>query len=301
MSNLAVIDNTQPRPQLVAGHTPRAIVPQTMEEAYRLANAVCEAGMAPRGLDTPAKAMVAIMHGLEIGLTPMAALQRIAVVNGRPTIWGDGAMSLVRASGLCEYVKERIDGEGDKRVGVCEAKRKGEPDPIIRTFSVQDAKNAGLWGKAGPWQQYANRMLAMRARAFTLRDGFADVLGGLYLKEELEDVPTHTQARVSAPPPPQMIEAPKPPDAAAHEQPAEVAKFVASVQDKFPGATVERKGGLSFAEMKANVKAALDKATGDTLAEIWEQTVGPIEGALQDDEYQELLGVYRLRESELEP
>src|SRR5581483_6605716 len=103
---MSAVVQMEPRPNLVAGARPMAIVPQTMDEAYRLAKAICMAGMAPKGLDTPERAMVAIMHGMEVGLTPMAALQRIAVVNGRPTIWGDGAMGLVRGSGLCEWVKE---------------------------------------------------------------------------------------------------------------------------------------------------------------------------------------------------
>lgn len=175
------------RAPMIAGGRVQAIVPQSMEDAYRLATAICKAQMAPKGLDTPEKAMVAIMHGLEIGLTPMAALQRIAVVNGRPTIWGDGAVGLVRGSGLCEYINESVTGDGDQRVALCAAKRKGEAAEIRRTFSVVDAKRAGLWGKAGPWTQYPDRMLQMRARAFALRDLFADVLGGLYLREEIED------------------------------------------------------------------------------------------------------------------
>jgi hypothetical protein len=61
--------------------------------------------MAPESLDTLEKVMVAILHGLEVGLTPMNALQSIAVINGRPTIWGDGAVGLIRASGLLEYMK----------------------------------------------------------------------------------------------------------------------------------------------------------------------------------------------------
>jgi len=145
--------------------------------------------MAPKGLDTAEKAMVAIMHGLEVGMTPMAALQSIAVVNGRPTIWGDGAIGLVRGSGKCEWIKEQIDGEGDKMVAVCKVKRKGEEDPVIGRFSVDDAKKASLWGKSGPWQQYPKRMLAMRARAFALRDGFADILRGLGIAEEIQDTP----------------------------------------------------------------------------------------------------------------
>ncbi|MBB3997249.1 recombinase RecT [Aureimonas pseudogalii] len=174
-------------PALASGGRVAAIVPQTMEEAYRLGKAVCLAGMAPKGMDTPEKCMIAIMQGLEVGLSPMQSLQRIAVVNGRPTIWGDGAMGLVRGSGICEFVRETIEGQGDSRSAVCTVKRRGEAEEVSRRFSVADAKKASLWGKAGPWQQYPERMLQMRARAFALRDVFADVLGGLYLREEIED------------------------------------------------------------------------------------------------------------------
>ena len=52
--------------------------------------------------------MIAIMHGLEVGLSPLSALQRIAVINGRPTIWGDGALALVKASGLCEATNFQV-------------------------------------------------------------------------------------------------------------------------------------------------------------------------------------------------
>lgn len=203
----AIVQTEAPRlPSLQSGGAVRAIVPQDFDGAWRIATAVCKAGMAPKGLDTPEKAMVAIMHGMEVGLTPMAALQSIAVVNGRPTIWGDGAIGLVRGSGKCEWIKERIDGEGDAMVAICEAKRKGEADPIKGRFSVADAKKASLWGKSGPWQQYPKRMLAMRARAFALRDGFADILRGLGIAEEVQDFQPIRDVTPSTPPSP-----PKPP------------------------------------------------------------------------------------------
>lgn len=176
-------------PSLPAGGPVRPIVPQDFEGAWRIASAVCKARMAPRGLEAPEQAMVAIMHGLEVGLTPMNALQSIAVVNGRPTVWGDGAIALVRGSGLLEWMEEKYEGQegSDAFKAVCLVKRKGEPKPVRGEFSVADAKKAGLWGKSGPWQQYPKRMLQMRARAFALRDGFADVLKGLSIKEEVED------------------------------------------------------------------------------------------------------------------
>lgn len=191
-------NETHLMPEFCSGYPIKAIIPRTMEEAYRLAKAVVDAKMAPRGLETPDSCMIAILHGLEVGLAPMASLQRIAILDGRPTIWGDGAMALVRASGRCAQVKERIEGVGDLMEAVCEAKRKGESKPVIGRFSITDARIAGLWGKAGPWTLYPKRMLQMRARAFALRDAFADVLGGLYLREELEASP----ASASIPEPP---------------------------------------------------------------------------------------------------
>ena len=165
--------------QLTAGGRVKAIVPQTMDECWRIAKAICAAGMAPYGLDTPEKAMIAIMHGLDIGLTPLMSMQRIAVVNGRPTLWGDGAMALVRASGQCLYVKEWIDGTGDDMTAYCETKRKGEETPVVRDYSVADAKAAKLWNKKNrngsdsPWVSNPKRMLQMRARAFCLRSSTA--------------------------------------------------------------------------------------------------------------------------------
>ena len=223
--------HAKPAPFL-AGGTVKAIIPQSFEEVYRLARIVVAAGMAPKGMDTEEKAAIAIMRGLEVGLTPFQALDKIAIVNGRPTIWGDGALGLVRGSGLCEWIKETTEGE----TAICEAKRRGDAQTIRRTFTVADAKKAGLWGKQGPWQQYPNRMLQMRARAFCLRDGFADVLGGLYLKEEFDGI--EGQARDMTPTPP--VPPPPPltiaPDSATRKQlEASVAQIEAAKEPDWDG------------------------------------------------------------------
>jgi hypothetical protein len=202
MSNIVPAEQAPRLPSIVAGNRPQPIVPTDFEGAWRIARAVVSAGMAPNSLETAEKAMVAVLHGLEVGMTPMMALQSIAVINGRPSIWGDGAMGLVRASGICEYVTEELRGEGDARCAVCTVKRRGEPQPQSRSFSVADAKLAKLWGKAGPWTQYPERMLQLRARAFALRDVFADVLRGLHIAEEAQDTPPPAAAALVPPPPP---------------------------------------------------------------------------------------------------
>jgi hypothetical protein len=118
----------------------------------------------------------------------MQSLQNIAVVNGRPTVWGDAVVGLCRQSPVCKDIVETFTGEGDKMIATCTAIRVGA-EPVARSFSVEDAKKAGLWGKAGPWQQYPKRMLQMRARGFAVRDAFPDVLRGLITAEEAADIP----------------------------------------------------------------------------------------------------------------
>ena len=168
----------------------------SLEDAFRFAKAVCLSGFAPKGMEKPESVVVAVQLGLEIGLTPMAALQNIGVINGRPGIYGDAALALVRASGLCESYTQKVEGKGDAMEAVVVSKRVG-CEAIETRFSVADAKLAGLWGKSGPWTQYPSRMLMFRARSFNLRDNFGDVLKGLRTTEELGDMPPEPMKNVT--------------------------------------------------------------------------------------------------------
>lgn len=224
------------KPELRSGGVVGAIVPQDAEQAYRMAQLIHKSGMAPRDMQAPEKIVTAIFHGLEVGLKPMQAIQSIAVVNGRPCIWGDAALGLVMGSGLLSDIEETITGEGDERVAVCRANRIGMKTAVVRKFGVADAMKAGLWNKQGPWQQYATRMLQMRARSWVLRDGFPDVLKGLHVIEEVRDhrpfavdatdqvvtaqeIVEQAETEDAAPPPAKAAEKPAPAPAPPAEQP----------------------------------------------------------------------------------
>jgi hypothetical protein len=159
--------------------------PRTFEQALTFAGYLADSDMVPKDFKgRPGNCLIAIQWGAELGLKPLQALQNLAIINGRPSLWGDAVIALVRASPLCEFVIETDDGH----VATCKVKRRGEPEQS-RTFGMDDAKTAGLLGKAGPWTQYPKRMRQMRARAFALRDVFPDVLRGLPVAEELMDTP----------------------------------------------------------------------------------------------------------------
>lgn len=161
--------------------------PTSFEEAYRIAKVLAASDLVPKDYrEKPENCLVAMQWGADVGLPGLQALQNIAVINGRPSIWGDAAKALALNNRECQDIQEFLTGEGDDLTAVCIAKRKGKRD-VEQHFSVADAKKAGLWGKQGPWQNYPKRMLQMRARGFALRDQFPDALRGLVLAEEAQD------------------------------------------------------------------------------------------------------------------
>lgn len=171
------------------------VLPQSWGDAMNYAQAIAKSNFCPKDYrHKPDDILVAIQMGLEIGLKPMQALQNIAVINNRPCLWGDAALAVIQTSGQLEDIDERIEGDLEKdAVATCMVRRKGMKSAIKRTFSVTDARQARLLNKPGPWQDYRSRMLQMRARGFALRDAFADVLRGLNIREEVEDIPVEKE------------------------------------------------------------------------------------------------------------
>lgn len=183
------------------------IIPNNLEELYRLASGVARAGWAPKsymfdtrkpdlGFDVDRIAF-GMMYGMEMGYTPLSALRVIAVINGTPSIHSDGALALCQSTGQMEEFTEtpmhaEADGAGYKKGDVigyeCVVVRRGHPKPYSAKFTYDDAKRAGLLDKSGPWKEYRPRMYQMRARSWALRAAFADRLNNLMLTEEAQDM-----------------------------------------------------------------------------------------------------------------
>jgi hypothetical protein len=174
----------------------RGFAPATLTEAITFSEMLSNSNMVPKAYQNkPQDILVCVQWGMEMGLAPMQALQNIAVINGKPSVYGDAMMALVQASAVCDDVEEYFENEGTPNpVAVCVAKRKNRK-PVVAKFSVEDAKRAGLWGKQGPWSAYPKRMMQMRARGFALRDAFPDVLKGLISAEEAQDYPDEAKPR----------------------------------------------------------------------------------------------------------
>lgn len=173
--------------QLTKTNTQYLITPQSLTEAMDYAKMIAVSSFCPKGMQgKPGDVLIAIQMGAEVGLSAMQALQNIAIINGRPCIWGDAALALVQSCTTYVSHREWEETTADGLVAYCGITRKGS-DEYVKSFSEKDAKKASLWGKSGPWTQYPSRMLQMRARGFALRDKFADALKGISIREEVED------------------------------------------------------------------------------------------------------------------
>jgi hypothetical protein len=174
-----------------------SLTPASLGEAMELAKLIADSDLAPRDYkNKPGNVLIAVQMGAEVGLTPMAAIQTIAVINGRPSLFGDSGKAILLAAGCIieEASAEQVRASGVAR---CKITRPGRP-PVERTFSRDDAKAAGLLGKDGPWKLYSERMLAWRAFWFAARDSAADLLKGLHGAEEVRDIAPPAEKHMGA-------------------------------------------------------------------------------------------------------
>lgn len=154
-----------------------------------VATGMSKSTMVPKNyIGKPMDIFIAMEMGFQLGMSPLQSLQDIAVINGKPCVYGDGMLAVVQGHQDYEWIKEDFLIEGGKvTAAICIVKRRNH-EPHEVSFTVEDAKKAALWGKQGPWSQYPNRMLQMRARAFALRNTFADALRGIKSAEEVNDM-----------------------------------------------------------------------------------------------------------------
>lgn len=163
---------------------------ENFDKAWEIASKIANSEMVPDSLrskssnqnKTTANVFLVLHSGMKLGFDALQALQSIAIIQGRPVLWGDGLLSLVQNHP--SYI--RHEETHNETSATCTVYRKGH-EPHSVTFTLDDAKKAGLLSKNGVWEKYPKRMLQMRARAFAIRDKFSDALKGLSVAEEVSD------------------------------------------------------------------------------------------------------------------
>jgi len=283
--------------KLQAGAPIAAIVPQTIEEVFRLAELVYQSGLAPYQLKSPQAVTVVFLKGLEIGLPPMAALESIGVINGRACLYGDGIPALLWSHGFKIRETYKNADKLDACIARCEITR---PDGEMYEFeySAQDAKDNGLWdtrekidGKPNksPWFVYKKRMIRMRCRGWLARDCAADVLKGIPIYEEQADIELGRQEyrEVNAPLP--VPDIPDEPAADINQD-----QLPLEMNQDAPEPLPNPKAYLAHLEEEMSVAT-----TADVLSEIWESHTQASDGRLSREHQEAAEALHEKHEKRL--
>ena len=212
-------------------HVPMAksgfsLVAGNFEEAMKIANMLAGSKLVPQQYQGhPEDVLIACSWGESLGLKPLSALNAIAVVNGRPQLFGDALKALIMKHGTIE---ENWDNE--QGIWTMTAHRKGFPD-VTWSYGYNDAIAAGhvsynpqsnTFGlgarKSEAWVKYTKRMCQLKCRNFVIRDAFPDVIQGIDIEGSDDDVMQISEVQTEPVTEVPAIEQQKPTEAELMEQ-----------------------------------------------------------------------------------
>lgn len=154
---------------------------EMFKEPMAMGEIFSKSGMFP-DIKSATQALVKIMAGKELGLTPFQSMASIYIVNGRLSLTSQAMSSLIKKTKKYDYKVIKLDSEecsidfyaGDDKQG-------------NSTFTFKDAAKAGLVNK-DVWKNYPKNMLFARALSNGARFYAPDAICGYYSKEEVEDL-----------------------------------------------------------------------------------------------------------------
>ena len=175
----AEIEVHRPRPQALAAALPAKV---------QYAKALADSGLLPKQYQNwPANVLWAMEYGEMLGLSPMAAITGVHVIEGKPSASAGLISALVRRAG------HKLRVTGDSKKATCQIVRADDPDFTFEvTWTLKrnsddnpSAEEAGLLNKS-TWKNYPAAMLKSRAITQCARDACEEALFGLhYTPEEL--------------------------------------------------------------------------------------------------------------------
>ena len=159
----------------------RQLEPADSRSAYGLAKVVVASRMFP-AYGAPEAALLVLMAGREFGLGAMASLRSFHIIEGKPTMSAQAMMARCLEHASCEHFRV-VRSECTNELATVSVKRVGWTTPEIYTWSLDDAKRAGLAGR-GNWSKYPREMLINRCIAEAARFTWPEVMAGVYAPEE---------------------------------------------------------------------------------------------------------------------
>ena len=132
------------------------------------------------GVASKEQAAAVMLKGWELGLSLSGSFEYIHIVEGKPSLSPRGALALILGSPVNGGVK--ITEEVDK----CTVwmKRADTAFEHTITWTMEDAKRAGVVKQNSGWDRYPSNMLRWRTIGFCADVVFPDVTGGMKRADE---------------------------------------------------------------------------------------------------------------------
>jgi hypothetical protein len=157
-------------------------ISQQLAETMSLGDIFVKSGMFP-DIKAQAQAVVKILAGKELGLSPLESMTNIYIVNGKVALQAKVIAALIKKSGKYDYVVEKQD---DQECVIAFFQCNGQRHEIGKSsFTIKDAARAGIVNKDS-WKNYPKNMLFARALSNGARFYCPDVYSA-YTPEELEN------------------------------------------------------------------------------------------------------------------
>lgn len=171
----------------------------TIEMLSGLAERLHKAGVFGQEVTSADKAFAVLLKGHELGFTPMASAGSIAIIKGKVSLSADATIALCKRSPACLYLRLV---ESSEEVATYETQRHGDPSPTSLSYTIAQAKTAGLTGSQ-TWRAHAPAMLRARCGAAIARAVYPDLVAGIYDPDEVAEIvrsePAPAPARVEVP------------------------------------------------------------------------------------------------------
>lgn len=163
----------------------RGVVRGNLDARIRYAQTLAASNLLPDAYrQQPANVLVAVETGTMLGIHPIAALNGINVIKGKPTISPALMTALVRRAG--HKVRVKVTGTGKDLAATVQVIRADDPDFTYEaTWTLDRAERAGLLDSA-TWRKYPEAMLKARATSEVCREAAEEALCGVqYTPEEM--------------------------------------------------------------------------------------------------------------------
>ena len=138
----------------------------------------------------PENILICVDLASRMGLSPLAVMQNLYIIQGKPSFSGQAIASLIRSSGQFSNVEVNFVGEEGKDSWGCyvSAERNGKTLKGA-TVTMKMAHAEGWSKKSGSkWLTMPEIMLTYRAYTFFGRQFAPELMMGLHAVEELEDI-----------------------------------------------------------------------------------------------------------------